>query len=236
MQLFHGDCLNILQTIPEKSIDLVLTDPPYGTTECKWDTVIPFDLMWRELDRVTKPNAAIILFGQEPFSSLLRVSNLKNFRYDWIYEKPNATGFLNAKKQPLRAHEIISVFYKKSPIYNPQKTKGHKRKQSERSNINSECYGKAIKRYAYDSDERYPRSIQKFSSDKQKKSLHPTQKQVELIEYLIKTYTNENDCVLDFSMGSGTTGVAAKLNNRRFIGIELDDHYFDVASKRIEEI
>lgn len=232
--LMQGDCLEHLSSLPDQSVDLVLTDPPYGTTECKWDSVIPLEQMWTELDRVAKPNAAILLFGMEPFSSMLRLSNLKKFRYDWIYEKPAATGFLNAKRQPLRAHEIISVFYARQPIYNPQKTEGHQRKQTARTDINSECYGKAIKRNEYNSTERYPRSIQIFASDKQKVSLHPTQKPVALMEYLIRTYTDEGATVLDFTMGSGTTGVACVNTGRRFVGIELDQDYFQIASDRIE--
>lgn len=235
MQLIQGDCLEKMKLIPDQSVDLILTDPPYGTTACKWDSVIDFGLMWAELKRIIKPNGAIVLFGAEPFSSLLRASNIKQFRYDWIYEKPAATGFLNAKKQPLRAHEIISVFYARQPIYNPQKTTGQRRKQSARTDIGSECYGKAIKRQVYDSTERYPRSIQKFNSDKQKQSLHPTQKPVALLEYLIKTYTQEGETVLDFTMGSGSTGVACLNTGRDFIGIELDAHYFEIASTRIAQ-
>lgn len=229
-----GDCLELMKGIPDNSIDMVLTDPPYGTTECKWDSLIEFGAMWKELKRITKPNGAILLFGSEPFSSMLRVSNLKMFRYDWIWEKPNATGFLNAKIQPLRAHETISVFYSKKPDYNPQKTSGHKRKMSEREDINSECYGKAIKRVAYDSCERYPRSIQKFMSDKQKVSLHPTQKPVALLEYLIKTYTQEGEMVLDFTAGSMSTAIACINTNRKGIMIEKDSHYFKVGSERVE--
>ena len=234
VQLMHGDCLELMKSIPDGSIDLILADPPYGTTECKWDTVIPFNEMWAEIHRVMKPCGTVLLFGTEPFSSLLRASNIKQFRYDWIYEKSAATGFLNAKKQPLRAHEIISVFYKKQPTYNPQKTTGHRRKLSERTDVNSECYGKAIKRVAYDSTDRYPRSVQKFSSDKQKESFHPTQKPVALTEYMVNTYTNQGDVVLDFVMGSGTTGVACVNTGRRFIGIELDENYYQIAADRIE--
>lgn len=236
IRLMQGNCLELMKELPDGSVDMILADPPYGTTECKWDVTIPFDQMWSEIRRVVKPNGAILLFGTEPFSSLLRASNIKQFRYDWIYEKPGATGFLNAKKQPLRAHEIVSVFYKKQPTYNPQKTTGHRRKQSERTDINSECYGKAMKRAAYDSTDRYPRSVQKFSSDKQKQSLHPTQKPVALLEYLVKTYTNEDDVVLDFVMGSGTTGVACVNTDRKFIGMELDQDYYQVASDRIASV
>lgn len=233
--LMHGDCLEKMKSIPSQSVDLILTDPPYGTTKCKWDSVIDFVLMWAELKRIIKPNGAILLFGAEPFSSLLRASNIKDFRYDWIWEKPNATGFLNSKFQPLRAHEVISVFYAKKPTFNPQRTKGHKRKQSARTDIDSECYGKSIKRYEYDSEERYPRSIQLFNSDKQKESLHPTQKPVALLEYLIKTYSNEGETVLDFTMGSGSTGVACMNTRRNFIGIEQDNGYFATATERLKQ-
>ena len=233
--LMHGDCLEKMKSIPSQSVDLILTDPPYGTTKCKWDSVIDFVLMWAELKRIIKPNGAILLFGAEPFSSLLRASNIKDFRYDWIWEKPNATGFLNSKFQPLRAHEVISVFYAKKPTFNPQRTKGHKRKQSARTDIDSECYGKSIKRYEYDSEERYPRSIQIFNSDKQKESLHPTQKPVALLEYLIKTYSNEGETVLDFTMGSGSTGVACMNTRRNFIGIEQDNGYFATATERLKQ-
>ena len=233
--LMHGDCLEKMKSIPSQSVDLILTDPPYGTTKCKWDSVIDFVLMWAELKRIIKPNGAILLFGVEPFSSLLRASNIKDFRYDWIWEKPNATGFLNSKFQPLRAHEVISVFYAKKPTFNPQRTKGHKRKQSARTDIDSACYGKSIKRHEYDSDERYPRSIQLFNSDKQKESLHPTQKPVALLEYLIKTYSNEGETVLDFTMGSGSTGVACMNTRRNFIGIEQDNGYFATATERLKQ-
>jgi DNA modification methylase len=247
--LYKGDCLEVMDELIAKGVvaDAIITDPPYGTTACKWDSVIPFDEMWERLNKLIKPNGAIVLFGCEPFSSLLRVSNLKNFKYDWIWEKTHAKGHLNAKKMPLKAHEIISVFYAKPPTYNPQKTKGHKRKVSsqasrdksiERGHGKDKAYQDEIvgKCGDYDSTERYPRSIQVFKSDVQKSSVHPTQKPVALMEYLIKTYTNENELVLDFTMGSGTTGVACKNLNRKFIGIELDDKYFKIAKKRIKEV
>lgn len=231
--LYLGDCISRMKDIPSRSIDLVLTDPPYGTTECKWDLVIPFPEMWAEIKRITRPETAVVLFGGEPFSSLLRLSNIKDFRYDWVYEKPGATGFLNAKRQPLRAHEMVSVFYRKSPKYNPQKTRGHQYKQSARTDINSECYGKALKRVEYASSERYPRTVQKFKSDRSVGSFHPTQKPVALLEYLIQTYSDEGDTVLDFTMGSGSTGVACLNTKRKFIGIEKDPKYFSVACRRI---
>ncbi|MDF7671133.1 site-specific DNA-methyltransferase [Orbaceae bacterium ESL0721] len=236
VNLLHGDCLNLMQEIPDKSIDMVLCDMPYGTTRCKWDSILDLDAVWLQLNRIVKENAAVALFGAEPFSSILRCSNLQNFKYDWIWDKIKGTGFLNAKKQPMRNHEIISVFYKKQPIYNPQKTKNHKLKKSFRtSKHQTEIYGHMKNDYMYTSTERYPRSIQPFSSDIQNSSLHPTQKPVALCEYLIKTYTDENQTVLDFTMGSGTTCIACINENRRFIGIEKDDRYFDIAKERVEK-
>lgn len=228
MQLFLGDCLEKLKLIPKESIDLVISDPPYGITKCEWDQVIPFEPLWVELKRVTKPNAAILIFGAEPFSSHLRLSNLKNYRYDLIFEKSHSTGWLNANRQPLRAHENISVFYEKSPTYNPQKTTGHIRKTSARCGNTTPIYN-ASSSYSYASTERYPRSIIKFASDKQKNALHPTQKPINLLKYLIKTYSNQGDTVLDFAMGSGSTGAAALELDRDFVGIESNQTFFNAA-------
>lgn len=230
----QGDCLERMKEIPSGSVDMILADPPYGTTMCKWDSIIDLELMWIQLKRIIKSNGAIVITASQPFTSILTCSNLPMYRYDWVYDKPAGTGFFNAKKMPLRSHESILVFYNKLPTYNPQKTQGHKRKVSSRFDAKSECYGKAVKKTSYDSTSRYPRSVQRFSSDKQKGNYHPTQKPVALMEYLIKTYTNENETVLDFTMGSGTTGVAAKNLNRNFIGIELDEGYFNIAKERIE--
>lgn len=237
IKLMKGDCLEMMKSIPDGSVDLILTDPPYGTTQCKWDTVIPLDIMWEEVNRVIKPNGAILLMAQTPFDKVLGVSNLGMLKYEWIWEKTTATGHLNAKKCPMKSHENILVFYKKLPTYNPQKTYGHKRKTSkaDRAKLNGECYGKQAGVTVYDSTDRYPRSVQVFSTDKQKVKLHPTQKPVALLEYLIKTYSNEYETVLDFTMGSGTTGVACVNTNRNFIGIELDDNYFNIAERRIQE-
>lgn len=236
VNLMHGDCLELMQSIPDQSIDLILTDPPYGKTACKWDSVIPFDAMWTQLKRIIKPNGAIVLFGSEPFSSALRMSNIKQYKYDWVWDKVKGTGFLNAKKQPMRNHELVSVFYEKQCTYNPQKTHGHINKKAKRKDESKAIvYGKMLGN-EYDSNERYPRSIQVFSTDTQLSSLHPTQKPVALLEYLIKTYTQESETVLDFTMGSGSTGVACLNTERNFIGIEKDDHYFEVAKNRIEQI
>ena len=244
INLIKGDCLEQMKLIPSGSIDAIITDPPYGTTACKWDSVIDFELMWEQLNRIIKPNGAIVLFGGEPFSSALRMSNIKNYKYDWIWEKPTATGYLNAKKQPMRAYETISVFYSSQVTYNPQKTFGHERKVSsaksrgksiDRAKGRTKVYNDEIaeKITDYDSTERYPRNVIMFSTDKQKSKIHPTQKPAALMEYLIKTYTKEGETVLDFTMGSGSTGVAAKNLNRNFIGIEMDDNYFEIAKKRI---
>ena len=234
MKLFNGDCLEIMPTLQSQSVDLIVADLPYGTTQCKWDIVIPFDEMWECINRVAKPNAAVVLFGCEPFASHLRISNIKNYKYDWIWDKVKGTGFLNAKKQPMRNHELISVFYKRQPTYNPQKTTGHKMKKSVRGkHLQTEVYGEMKNDYVYQSDERYPRSIQVFSSDTQNSSEHPTQKPVALLEYLIATYSNPSDTVLDFCMGSGTTGLAAQRLGRDFIGIEKEQEYFETAKNRI---
>lgn len=237
--LIQGDCLKEMDKLISDGVvvDMILTDPPYGTTQCKWDVIIPLELMWERVCRIVKPNGAICLFGCEPFSSVLRCSNLKDFKYDWIWDKIKGTGFLNAKRQPMRNHEIISVFYKKQCLYNPQKTSGHNRKQSyRRKELQTEVYGDMNNDYYYDSTERYPRSIQAFSTDTQNSSLHPTQKPVALLEYLIKTYTNEGETVLDFTMGSGSTGVACLNTNRNFIGIELKEQYYQIANDRINKL
>ena len=241
MQLYNGDCLDILKDIPDKSIDLILTDPPYGTTQCKWDSVIPFEKMWPELNRVIKDNAAIVLFGSEPFSSALRMSNIDNYKYDWIWCKDKATGHLNAKKQPLRLTENISVFYNKQCFYFPQLEKKPLKNIRPVTTMrkNTGVYGamnkESIRKIPIDMS--YPKNILKFNAcfSVKGESYHETQKPVALLEYLIKTYTNENEIVLDFTMGSGSTGVAAVNTNRDFIGIELDKNYYDIATKRIEQ-
>ena len=234
INLMQGDCLEKMKEIPDGSVDMVLADPPYGTTACNWDSVIPLEPMWEQLKRVIKPNGAIVMTASQPFTSALVCSNIAWFKYDWVWEKPSAKGHLNAKKQPMRAHESVLVFYNKQSTYNPQMTTGHVRKTSTKhKDLNSEVYNPNTKTVTYDSSERYPRSVQLVKQDTQKSSLHPTQKPVALMEYLIKTYTNENETVLDFTMGSGTTGVACKNLNRSFIGIELDEEYFKIAQDRI---
>lgn len=233
--LMLGDCLDRLREVPDGSVDLVLCDLPYGTTRNKWDAVIPFAPLWDAYRRVCR--GAVVLTAQAPFSVALAASNLSEFRYEWIWEKTEATGHLNAKRMPMKAHENILVFYRTLPTFNPQKTTGHARKtsRSDAARDASTCYGRQAGLKAYDSTERYPRSVLLFSTDKQRAALHPTQKPVALMDYLIRTYTDPGDCVLDNCMGSGSTGVAAIRCNRRFVGIELDPEYFARASERIRQ-
>jgi len=233
IKLYNGDCLEVMKQIPDKSIDMILCDLPYGTTACKWDSVIPFEPLWEQYNRIIKDNGAIVLFGSEPFSTELRHSNLKKYKYDWVWNKKLAGNGILAKKQPLKVHENIMVF--NTTLYFPQMTKGKFRKkmglkESEITGGNSYC------KETYN-DEYYPQSIQEFSiANMRKGRLHPTQKPVALLEYLIKTYTNEGETVLDNCMGSGSTGVACKNTNRNFIGIELDRNYFEIANNRIAEL
>jgi DNA modification methylase len=231
--LILGDCLEVMATLGR--FDAVVTDPPYGTTQCPWDAVIPFGEMWDALAACVAADTPVLLFGCEPFSSLLRASNLRRFKYDWIWNKPKATGFLNAKKQPLRGHEIISVFYDRQCAYHPQKTKGARKQTFRGKHLQTDVYGEMRGDYAYDSDERYPNSVITFSSDTQNSSFHPTQKPVGLLEYLLKTYTLPGETVLDFTMGSGTTLVACQKLGRAGTGIEIDPDYFDIACRRVDE-
>ena len=230
--LRQGDCLELMKDIPDGSIDMILADLPYGTTKNKWDSVIPFDGLWGQYHRIIKDNGAICLFGQEPFSSIMRLSNLKMYRYDWTWIKDSGTGFLNAHRMPLKNRELISVFYKKLPLYNPQMRKGFKPYAIKQGKTKSSNYGKQTGALTKSSGERYPLETINFKRDKDK--VHPTQKPVALLEYLIKTYTNEDDLVLDNTMGSGSTGVACVNTNRNFIGMELEEKYFDIAKERIE--
>lgn len=236
MQLYKGDCLEVMKETPDNSVDMVLADPPYGTTACKWDLAIPFEPMWDQLKRIIKPNGATVLFGTEPFSSHLRISNIKQYKYDWVYVKSQAQNFLNAKKQPLRNNECISVFYQKQCTYNPIKTKGRPYSCTRGKSSDSVSGDKNIKNGGHlivSNGDRYPLSvIKKIISER---GLHPTQKPVALMEYLIKTYTNQGDTVLDFTMGSGSTGIACQNLNREFIGIELDDKYFNIAEDRLNK-
>ena len=231
INLIKGDCLIEMKNIESGSVDSIICDPPYGTTACKWDSVIPFELMWEQLNRIIKPSGAIVLFGSEPFSSALRISNIKNYKQDLLWNKPNATNPMQAKKRHLQKTENIMLFYKKQCTYNPQGLiRIDKITKQGGTGIISDNRKTRKKEY-FQEFSNYPNTILNFKRDKQ---LHPTQKPVALIEYLIKTYTNENETVLDFTMGSGTTGVACKNLNRSFIGIEMDDKYFEIAKERIE--
>lgn len=236
VKLLHGDCLELMKDIPGKSVDLILCDLPYGTTACKWDEIIPFEPLWEQYERVIKDNGAIVLTASQPFTSTLIMSNIKLFRYTWVWEKSKATGFLNAKKRPLVAHEDITVFSKKPTTYNPQfSTKEPYNKGIRKEQTDDDVYGKFERVEVKSDGKRYPRSVVYFkTAESEGAVLHKTQKPLKLFEYLIKTYTNEGDLVLDNCMGSGTTGVACVNLNRDFIGIELDDKYFEIAKKRIE--
>lgn len=240
-KLYKGDCLEVMKQIPDGSVDAVITDPPYGTTACKWDSVIDFGLMWEQLNRVIKPNGAIVLFGSEPFSSALRMSNIKKYKYDWKWVKNRCSNVFMAKKQPLRNSEDIIVFYKQQPTYNfikePRSKNSHNRKNTKTRNT-SQIYGKSNMIIKELDKLSYPKNVKYFDSvhpHSKEYAGHSTQKPIKLMEYLIKTYTNENETVLDFTMGSGTTGVACVNINRKFIGIEMDDNYFNVAKNRIED-
>jgi len=236
--IYKGDSLILMEKIPSNSIHMIFSDLPFGTTKNNWDKILDFDVLWKQYERVLTENGVILLFAQSPFDKVLACSNLKLFRYEWIWEKTSATGHLNARIALMKAHENILVFYKKKPTYNPIKTRGERKVSSasskEKSN-NSTNYGRVNKYTDYDSVERFPRSVLKFPTDKQKEHYHPTQKPIELIKYMIKTYTNEGDVVLDNCMGSGTTPVGCIQTNRKYIGIEKDNDYFNIASDRINK-
>ena len=237
IELWQGDCLELMNNIPDKSVDCIITDLPYGqTTRNKWDSIIPFELLWKQYKRIIKDNGAIILFGNGVFTAELMMSNKSMWRYNLIWEKTQPTGFLNAKKMPLRSHEDICIFYKKLPTYNPQKTTGHIRKVSKAEHKvgckNTTDYGE-YGLTTYDSTERYPKSVWTFAKDIQKSALHPTQKPVSLIEELIKTYTNEKEIILDSCAESMTTGIAAINTNRKVICIEKNKEIFEVGRNRV---
>ena len=246
IRLYKGDCLEIMKSIPDGSIDAIITDPPYGTTACKWDSVIDFDLMWEQLNRIIKPNGAIVLFGSEPFSSALRMSNIKNYRHQWYWLKNKPTGAFNAKYSPMKTIEDIIVFGLNKVNYYPVMVKRTEKefKECYRKN-DSKSWGNniqgikgnlIIRKSKEEQWFKYPTNIIDIKKDdKRNGKNHPTQKPVLLLEYLIKTYTNENETVLDFTMGSGTTGVACVNTNRKFIGIEKDENYFNIAQNRIME-
>lgn len=231
--LRQGDCLEVMKEIPNESIDMILCDLPYGTTKNKWDSVLDLETLWDEYKRIIKSNGCIALFAQTPFDKVLGNSNLKMLKYEWIWKKENGTGFLNAKKMPLKIHENILIFYKKPPTYYPQMRTGFKPYRCKQGSAGSN-YGNSISTETISNGDRYPIDLIEFKRDKDK--LHPTQKPVALLEYLIKTYTNENDLVLDNCMGSGSTGEAALRANRKFLGIELDENYFNIAKERLERV
>jgi len=235
-QIICGDCLEVMPLLPDKSIDMILCDLPYGTTACKWDVIIPFEPLWEQYERIIKDNGAIVLFGNEPFSSYLRISNIKFYRYDWLWEKEQGTGNLNVNKMPLKKTENILVFYKKLPTYNPQMTKGSAYTIKRNYNDN-EIFGKTSTKDGYvtkNTGMRYPTNLIKFNRELQNR-FHPTQKPVALCEYLIKTYTLPGEVVLDNCIGSGTTAIAALNTGRFFIGIEKEEKYVEIARKRIAE-
>lgn len=234
---YQMDCLEGMKLIPDKSIDMILCDLPYSVTQNKWDTVIPFEDLWKQYKRIIKDNGAIVLTAQQPFSSKLIMSNEKMFKYEWIWEKNRGTGHLNAKKMPLRNHESVLVFYKKPPIYNPQMRDGepYKRLNCSKNSLNKGNYGKTNESHdTVSNGKRYPLTVLEFPVVE--RTLHPTQKPVALFEYLIKTYTNENEIVLDNCLGSGTTAVACELNNRKWIGFETEPKYIEVINKRLDKI
>lgn len=240
LNLINGDCLRAMNKLIKDGIkvDMILADLPYGTTKCQWDTLIPFDKLWDRFKRIRKPTTPIVLFGSEPFSSPLKMSNFKEYKYDWIWKKNRSTGYLNAKKQPMRIYENIHIFYEKQCFYNPQKTFGHRPVNNYTKHQQDSFVGRTHETYSGGgSTERYPTNILEFSVPTKKNTddnlIHQTQKPVDLLEYLIKTYSVENDIILDCTMGSGSTGVACLQQNRYFIGIERDKDFFKKASKRI---
>ena len=254
IDLIKGDCLEVMKTIPDGSVDAIITDPPYGTTACKWDSIIDLDLMWKELNRIVKPNGSKVIFAQQPFTSILVVSNIKQYRHKWNWVKDKSANFMVAKAQPLKYCEEIIVFNsngylqhhnatKKCATYNPQMRdgKGSTRKYTENDRkghlleLNHRDNATPVISYGNSHKQRYPKDNLEQFSTVHKNRLHPTQKPILLMEYLIKTYTNENETVLDFTMGSGSTGVACVNTNRNFIGIEQDDKYFDIATERINK-
>ena len=235
--IYHGDCIEGMKILPDNSVDMVLTDPPYGTTYNKWDTVVDMDAFWKEIKRVTKKNSAILIFTQMPFTAKVVMSNPKMFRYEWICEKANPTGFLNARRMPMKCHENVLVFYGKLPVYHPIMEHG-KPYRSKPKDKNSSNYN-AVKRFCSENTTgmRFPRDVLKVSwRSAFGKTLHPTQKPVSLCEYFIKTYSNKGDIILDPFIGSGTTAVAAVNTERKYIGFEKDDKYFEVAKNRLEKL
>lgn len=237
MTLLQGDCLELMKDIPDESVDMVLCDLPYGTTRNKWDHVIPFEPLWEQYRRICKRNAAIVLFSQQPFTTALASSNLRDFRYEIVWKKSQATGYLNANRMPMKIHENILVFYRRLPVYHPQKTAGGKPYRTDGRGA-SQNYGCRKRTTSINTDgTRYPVDVIHFPAcnTSTEKPVHPTQKPVPLLEYLIRTYTDEGAVVLDNCMGSGSTGVACVNTGRDFIGMDLDTEYFDIAKRRIKQ-
>ena len=235
--IYYRDCLGGgLQSIPDNSVDMVLTDPPYGTTQNKWDSIVDMNLFWKEIKRVTKDNSAILLFSQMPFTAIAVMSNSKMFRYEWICEKHNPTGFLNAKRMPLKSHENVLVFYNKLPTYNPQMVYGNPHHRGGGENRESTNYGSFSTVISSTTNFYYPRDVIKVNWQESTRGLHPTQKPVSLCEYFIKTYSNKGDIILDPFIGSGTTAVAAINTERKYIGFEKDDKYFKIAKNRLDKL
>jgi DNA modification methylase len=230
VRLYHGDCLEVMPTLPAHSVDMILADPPYGTTACKWDSVIPFAPMWAAIERVIKPNGAVVLFGSQPFTSALVMSKPGWFRYEWIWEKSVGTGFLDANRKPLKCHENACVFYGGLPTYNAQMTRA--RRTIKTPYATASHYGKHERNTTDNGGKAFPRSI--VYAPKELGTVHPTQKPVALLAYLIRTYTHKGETVLDFCMGSGSTGAACIEEGRDFIGIEKDAEYFKIATERLE--
>ena len=234
-KIYNEDCLEGMKRIPDKSVDMILCDLPYGTTACKWDTIIPFEPLWEQYNRIIKDNGAIVLTASQPFTSALVMSNPKMFRYEWIWDKVKPSTGLHAKHQPLRQHESVLIFYKRKATYNPIMTKANDRKETIISS-NGEAFGGATVTRQHDNKgESYPRSILTLSNANQRGKVHPTQKPVALFEYLIRIYTNEGETVLDNCMGSGTTAIACMNTKRNYIGFELDEGYFNIANERINK-
>jgi len=236
-KILHGDCLELMKDIPDKSIDMILCDLPYGTTACKWDTIIPFEPLWEQYKRIIKDNGAIVLTASEPFASTLRLSNIKMYKYDWIWNKKLAGNGILAKIQPLKIHEIVVVFANGKVRYYPEMRTGRMREKLNNIKVSEINGGDGIKTYKGDKgDKYYPTSILEYSlAGYRKGRLHPTQKPVALFEYLIKTYTNEGDLVLDNCAGSGTTGVACKNTGRNYILMEIEQEYVDIINKRLSQ-
>lgn len=232
----QGDCLEIMKDIPDGSVDMILCDLPYGTTRNKWDSIIPLDELWAQYERIIKERGAIILTAQTPFDKTLGASKLSLLRYELIWEKSKATGYLNARRMPMKSHENVLVFYKKLPVYNPQFSEGEPYKNRHKPGDTGGNYGANRKEYSFENKgTRFPRSVLKFNSVSSSEQIHPTQKPVALFEYLIRTYTNEGEIVLDNCIGSGTTAVAAINTGRQFIGIEKETEYVEISRRRIDE-